>query len=380
MYRDYRNKDVQFFYVYKNVEHPEINGYISAFNIEERLKHIAIAKERFKSEIPWICDTMDNAVKIAFGSAPNGEYVLDPNGKIVRKRFWSNPKTLRSDLEELVGKAETMTSVEDLPAVFKQETRKIASGVVPKIDLPKGLMPLVVNAKKDKDNPYFAKLRVEASRQLFQTKDGPVLFAVYLDPIYKVHWNNRAGKVKIEFTSDDSITLEKTELVSDEVKEDADIDPRQFLINATVNVTDREPTPLRVTVTYTVCDDAETFCREVSQDYVVNFQPTRNLGSRPGVFLNGMFANVREFDKNGDGNLTADELPKGKVTLYVGHMDYNGNEIIEKDEIDRFMKMFNNGAGVDLFDDGAIPVAPKKDKLEDPKESGDTKKTEADGD
>ena len=52
-------------------------------------------------------------------------------------------------------------------------------------------------------------------------------------------------------------------------------------------------------------------------------------------------------DKNGDGNLTKDELPKGRVTLYVGHMDFDGNEIIEKAEIDKFMEMFNNGRGFD---------------------------------
>ena len=109
MYRDYRNKDVQFFYVYKSVEHPEVNNFISAFNIEELLKHIALAKERFKTEMPWICDTMDNEVETAFGGAPNGEYVLDPEGKIVRKRFWSNPKTLRADLEELIGKVDKIT-------------------------------------------------------------------------------------------------------------------------------------------------------------------------------------------------------------------------------------------------------------------------------
>ncbi|MDG1872657.1 MAG: hypothetical protein P8J27_02005 [Mariniblastus sp.] len=367
VYRDYRNKDVQFFYVYKSVEHPEINGYVSAFNIEERIKHIEIAKTRFKSEIPWICDTMDNAVKNAFGKAPNGEFVIDPQGKIVRKRFWSNPVTLRRDLEELVGKSKTTTTVDDLPAVFMPETRKIASGVVPKLDLPKGLMPLRIQPQADEENPFFAKLRVEASRQLFTNKEGQMLFSVYLDPIYKVHWNNRAGKVKIEFVTDGSMTFQKTELLSKEVLEDADIDPRQFLVNAVANVDKEEPTPLRVTVTYTVCDDAETFCREVSQKYIVMFQPTRDLGSRPGIFLNSMFADVRDFDKNGDGNLTADELPEGKVTLYVGHMDYNGNEIIEKDEIDRFMKMFNNGAGVDAYDDGGKPDEGHKDLEDEPK-------------
>lgn len=351
MYRDYRDK-VQFFYVYKSVEHPEVNNFVSAFNIEERLKHIAIAKERFRSDIPWICDTMENDVKMAFGGAPNGEFVLDPNGKIVRKRFWSNPQTLRADLEELIGPVDKITKVDELPAVFTPEPSHIASGVVAPIEKPAGLMALNLNPIPDKDNPFFAKLRVEANRGL-QTGNGKMLFSVYLDPIYRVHWNNRAGKVKIEVKTDDLISIEPATMISAEIAEDADIDPRQFVVDA---VTVGEPSPIRVKVTYTVCDDAETFCKEITQEYQVNFQPDRNLGTRPGIFLNEMFANVRQLDKNGDGNLTPDELPPGKVSLYVGHMDYNGNQVIEKSEIDRFLKMFNNGRGVDEFNDGNGPI------------------------
>ena len=61
---------------------------------------------------------MDHDVETAFGGAPNGEYILDPNGKIIRKRFWANPKTLRSDLEELIGPVDKITTVDDLAAVF----------------------------------------------------------------------------------------------------------------------------------------------------------------------------------------------------------------------------------------------------------------------
>lgn len=366
MYRDYKNKNVQFYYVYKSVEHPEVNGFVSAFNIGERLKHIEIAKDRFKSEIPWICDTMDSNVKRAFGGAPNGEYVIDPEGKIVRKRFWSNPKTLRADLEELVGKSETTTKVEDLPARFYPEPTKIASDVLPKPDLPAGLAPMTVIPGKS-DDPYFAKLRVEVPRSMLQTKMGKVHFAVYLDPIYQVHWNNRAGKVKIEYKCDETLVLAKDVLISPDVQEDADVDPRHFLVQGVANVGNAAPTPLDVKVTYTVCDNAENFCKEITQNYKVVFEPNRNLGTRPGIFLNEMFANLREMDKNGDGNLTPEELPKNKVSMYVGHMDYNGNDIIEKDEIDQFLKMFNNGRGVDKFNDGNKPAEekPSEDKSDD---------------
>ncbi len=353
MYRDYNDKDVQFFYVYKSVEHPEVNNFIPAFNIEERLKHIETAKARFKTEIPWICDTMDHAVETAFGGAPNGEYILDPNGKIVRKRFWANPKTLREDLEELVGPVDKITRVSDLDAVFTPEIREVASGVVPRVNLPGGLVPFDLKPIPD-DNPFFAKLRAEGTRQLFATGIGEIYFGVYLDPLYKVHWNNRAGRVKIEIKNGDVVTFDKEEFISEEVKEDADVDPRQFLLKAEIQ---DKSSPLLVTLTYTVCDDDETFCTEVSQDYQIVLAPNPNLGTRPGIFLNEMFANVRDFDSNGDGDITVDELPAGKVTMYVGHMDYNANEIIEKAEIEQFLKMFNNGRGVSKFNDGGKPTS-----------------------
>ena len=128
MYRDYSDK-VDFYFVYKTVEHPGINGYVEPFSIKERLNHIAIAKKRINTSIPWLCDSMENDVKGFFGNAPNGEFVIDPDGKIVRKRFWSDADVLRGDLEELVGKSDSLTKVEDVDAGFKVETNETEGAV-----------------------------------------------------------------------------------------------------------------------------------------------------------------------------------------------------------------------------------------------------------
>lgn len=346
--------------MYKNVQHPEINNFVSAFTLEERLKHVAEAKRILKTDIPWICDSMENSIKKAFGGFPNGEFVIDPKGKIVRKRFWSNPKVLRKDLEELIGPVEKITKVGDLPAAFKPEPRDIASGVVPRIELPAGLTPLSIELVDDGDTPYFAKLRAEATRDLLRDGDGKLYLAVYLDPLYKVHWNNLAGRVKVKVYTTGAATVSPSKMESPKVSEDADIDPRQFLIEVSRGGSAR---PLEITVEYVACDDAETFCKDVKQKYKVHFKSTQDLGGRPGIFMPSMFGKVRELDKNGDGDITKDELAPGSVTLYIGHMDYNGNEIIEKEEIDDFLKMFNNGRGFDSnLNDGQ---KPKKEKSKD---------------
>lgn len=344
MYRDYRDKDVQFYYVYKAIQHPEINNFVSAFSIQERVKHIAEAKRLMQTEIPWICDSMDNQVKLALGSAPNGEFIIDPEGKIVRKRFWSNPKNLRSDLVELVGTVEKITTVDDLPTKLTVEPKSVASGVVPRLSLPGGLTPVKLTPHPDDEHPFFAKLRVEATKSLLQEGKGQMYLGVNLDPLYKVHWNNPAGNVEIKIEAPEGVTFSETALKGPDVKEEADIDPRQFLID--VDRGDSKE-PIDISLTYTACDDAGTFCLTMTQKYTVELEKNRHGGTRPGIFMPEMFANVKRFDENEDGNLTKDELPVGEVTLYIGHMDFNGNEIIEQVEIETFMKMFNNGRGFD---------------------------------
>lgn len=347
VYRDYQDK-VQFFYIYKSLAHPEINNFVSAFNKKERLLHIKRAKEMLHTDVPWICDTMDGAFTKAFGGAPNGEYILDPNGKIVRKRFWSSPATVRSDLESLVGKSQTTTKVADLEKVFEPKPTKIASGVLPPVDLPAGLGAMQIEPMDDDGHPYYAKLRVEGTAGL-ATGVGELYLAVHLDPLYNVHWNNEAGKVSIELECDGILAVPNSTLTAPDVEVKADVDPRQFLIPA--KTLDRGGVFI-ARVYYTVCDDAETFCHTIKQEYEVAIARDGQEGSRPGVFLFGMFKDVRNLDKNKDGNITADEIPAGEVTKYMGHIDYNGNEIIESVEIDRFMKMFNNGRGILKGNDG----------------------------
>lgn len=354
MFRDYRAKGVEFYYVYKELAHPEINGIVNPLTIEERQMHIAEAKRRLGTQIPWICDTMDDQMLQTFGPAPNGEYIVDPNGKLIQKRFWSDPTALRKDLAELVGEVTPVTTIDDLDVRFAVETREIASGVVPRLPLPPGLTPLRATPLPDEENPYYAKLRVEATQALAATGKGHLLLSLYPDPLYQVHWNNRAGKVSMTLSLPEGVRTSSTQLEFPDVEADADIDPRQFLVE--IALTGNQPRipnalpvldPIRVTVHYTVCDDAGTFCLPISQEYDVTFAYSDTLGSRPDIFMAEYFEDLREMDRNGDGNVTRDELPPGKATLYLGHADYDGNGIMEAGEIDRFLKMFNNGRGFD---------------------------------
>ena len=315
--------------------------------------HIAEFQKLSQSEMPWLADTMDVDLKRALGAAPNGEYVFDKDGKLIRKRFWSDPNTLRKDLEKLIGKVDKITRVEDLKTRFRVEPRKIASGVVKPVKMPGGMVPIMVEPRPDKKKltPYYVKLRAEASRTLFRpTRDGKprtgkLFLGFYLDPIYKVHWNNKMRPIVIKIEKDGNVVLDRYVMAGPKVDEPADVDPRQFMLAIkTSNSTDFSK-PLQITVAYAACDDAETFCLPVKQKFVVRWKPDRYGGSRPGVFMPGMFANVKKFDKNGDGVITKDELPEGRVSLYIGHIDKNNDDKLDAREIKEFLQMFNNGRG-----------------------------------
>lgn len=341
---DYSPKDVQFFYVYKSLAHPEINSFVSPVTKEERLLHIAEFGRRTNSKMPWLCDTMANELAAAVGGAPNGEYIIDPEGKLIVKRFWSNPETLRADLAGLVGEVQPATKVADIDVEFAVETREIASGIVEPLALPAGLAPVKMEALIEDETPFFAKLRAEASRQVIGQGQGrgKLYLGVYLDPLYKVHWNNEAGRVRIKIETNNGILLSETLLESPEVEEPADIDPRQFLLDISARHVDD---PLEITLDYFACDDAGTFCIPVTQKYRVTLVRDTNGGSRPGVFMPEMFADVKDFDANGDGKITRDEIPPGNATLFLGHLDRNFDDVIDPSEIEAFLKMMNNGRG-----------------------------------
>ena len=70
------------------------------------------------------------------GNAPNSEFVIDREGRLLRKRSWSDATALRADLEELVGPVENPTDPADLKLEKQPPPKAAARGVVKRIELP----------------------------------------------------------------------------------------------------------------------------------------------------------------------------------------------------------------------------------------------------
>ena len=266
--RDFAPKGVKFYYVYKALAHPETNGYITPFSLEERLMHVAEAKRTLGSRIEWLCDTMDNDLKHALGDRPNSEFIIDPKGKIVVSRSWSDPSQLRRDLANLVGEVEPATTVADLNMNRLPPPEKARTGVVKRIELPGQMVPLKVTPVESR-SPHYVKLRVERS-------GSKLYLGFFLDPLYKVHWNNRAAALSFSIQPPGTVRVSPDQGTAPPVDADADADPREFL----VDVTGDSPDPLKIVVKYFACDDAETFCVPVTQEYLVRLERDRDGGNR----------------------------------------------------------------------------------------------------
>ena len=334
--RDYQPQGVTFYYIYKALAHPENNGYVTPFSLKERLMHVDEAKQTLGSRIPWICDNMDNDLKHTLGNRPNSEFIIDPEGKVVVSREWSRPEELRSDLERLVGPVTKPTTISDLQMPIRKPPQKAATGIVKRITVPGDMSPLMITARKS-ETPHYAKLRAEMS-------GDQIYLGFFLDPLYKVHWNNKAPALTFDIKTPTGVSVTPATGTSEKLEVDADADPREFL----VTLDGRSSDPMLVTVKYFACDDAETFCIPVKQEYEVSFERDRDGGSRRqsgdrmaqnrGSFgrarmseMMQRMAIMRTLDINSDGEISAEEIEAAPESLR--QLDKDSNDRLSTEEI-----------------------------------------------
>ncbi|MGI9239251.1 MAG: hypothetical protein ACR2RV_00530 [Verrucomicrobiales bacterium] len=369
VYRDYKDKGVEFFYVYKALAHPQKDGYVEPFDITERLMHVEEAKRRLDTKIPWLCDSQSNSLKHAFGDRNNSEFVIGADGLIAVARAWSDPDTLREDLERLVGASEKRTSIEDLGRRPQPAPKVAARGVVPRIERPSNLVPVKSKPIRGREEaPYYVKLRAEVEGEVLDGGSGKMLIGFHLDPLYHVHWNNLAAPVKFSIEAPDGISITPASGVGPQPEQESDIDPREFIVSLEGGDARKL---LRLTVDYFACNDDEGWCKPVSQKYEIVLSRDRDAGRvtsgrgrggrRPGGgagdraggggggFRPGaeqILKRILESDADGDGKLSREEAPE-RMKDRFDTMDSNGDGFIEKAEIEARFANGLPGAGPD---------------------------------
>ena len=341
--RDYGPKGVKFYFIYKSLAHPELAGnYVQPFTMAERLAHAKQAEKQFGTTIPWIVDAMDNRLKRALGDRPNSQFLISPDGVVIRKRAWSNPELVREDLKELVGPVDRITKVEDLRLKFELPPASAAPrGVVPRLKRTQ-MMPLVIKPMIDpKGPPFYAKLRAEANAELLRDGSGTVYIGFHLDPFYKAHWNNLTEPLSFRIETSDAFEIDQRVIAAEKVSVVADADPREFLLKVNLWPADEA---MRLIVTYYACVDDET-CHRVIQEY--ELQRVRDIdgggarGEGAGYWQTEEFTDrMLASDQNKDSQLSRSEAP-GIILPHFEKIDRNQDGMLDREELNAVTEWLN---------------------------------------
>ena len=284
---DYRDRGVQFYFLFQSLTHPENWGYVQPTSIQERFAQVDHAKDLLKTSIPWLADTMDNEMKLHFAMTPNSQIVFDRDGKILHRASWGRGSSLRESLEQLVGPSEKITTVAELnlPQFGSQRTnpndilieRKLLDGVAVPLKVAAGGEE--TPAKKLKslnftESNRYAKLRPEADQQLLQTGTGQLYLGFRQDPVLGAAWNNLAAPPAYRITAD-GVTVTPAMAESEKLNVESDTEPREFL----VDVKNWElGKPIKVEIQYFACNKEKGWCKPVAQEFTVWLEQDRTAG------------------------------------------------------------------------------------------------------
>jgi hypothetical protein len=355
VYRDYGPKGVKFYFIYKSLAHPELAGdYVQPFTLDERLAHARQAGKQLGATIPWLVDAMDNRLKHALGDRPNSEFVIDPKGKIVRKRDWSHPGEVRKDLEKLVGPVEKITKEEDIQLNVQLPPKAPAErGVLPRIKRDR-MQALEMEPVIDpKGPPFYAKLRAEADAGLLREGSGKLYLGFHLDPFHAAHWNNLTPPLRYKLELPDGAKIEKASGEAPKVKFASDCDPREFMLDVGAWPADK---PIKLTVTYSAC--VEDACHTIRQEYVLHLRRDKDGGGARGVgagFWGDEFVKQQlARDPDGDGKLTEKEV-MGLIRPHFAQFDTNKDGFLDAEELKAVARWLN-----EHHRPGPAPEKPKK--------------------
>jgi Spy/CpxP family protein refolding chaperone len=76
-----------------------------ARSLDERRTEARLAQEKLGITIPIAVDSMDDAASTAFDAFPNGAIVIGKDGNIAARQQWTNPDTLRNEIDDAAAQA-----------------------------------------------------------------------------------------------------------------------------------------------------------------------------------------------------------------------------------------------------------------------------------
>jgi hypothetical protein len=340
--RDYGAKGVQFYFIYKSLAHPELVGhYVQPFTMEERLMQSRQAIKQFGTQIPWVVDAMDNRLKHALGDRPNSQFIVDPDGVIVRKRAWSNPDAVREDLASLVGKALTNTRIEDLSLELTESLQPAAPKGVVDLVSRTGMHPIMMQPEtSNSGRGFLAKLRAEGDESLMNQGKGRLYLGFHLDPFYGAHWNNLVAPLTIQIDAPEAFVTAERTLTAERLNIPSDTDPREFMLDVQ---SWPKNTALSISVTYRACVGDE--CLQLTEKYHLQRVRDENgggaRGKGPGLWTTKEFTSrMLADDSNKDGRLNSMEA-SGLLVPHFSRIDRNNDQLLDAGELNAVTQWIN---------------------------------------
>ena len=277
---DYEKLGVQFYYIYQSLRHPEREGYVQPQNTKERLMHVADAKKRLGTTVPWIMDTMDDSFRTSLRTNSNSIYVIGPDSEIVYAADRMNGDGLRRALIRLIGDVPNPTSAADLnfPTIPRFPPKNITNEI--RVERPQGLV--ILDSKPTKpDDIYYVKMRAEAEKSVLETGKGDLYLGFFPDPIHDAHWNNLTPGMKYEFELPEGVTIDPPTAVANKGPGDSDTEPRQFKLRVD---SDGTPKDVKLKIHYYACSPG--MCEAMTHEYTIAFKD-ENRNSRTYSFNRG---------------------------------------------------------------------------------------------
>jgi hypothetical protein len=355
-YADYKDKGVQFFYFYKYLRHPELDGYVQAQNISERLLQLAEARKKLGTKVPWIADTMEDDIRVGLRSGSWSVFLISPEGEVIYGSGSIEAKGLRNALTKAVGPVVDPTNTDelDLPKIArneKLENRDSDLGVA----RPDGLTILKIVPHKAEET-YYVKLRAEAEEALLVTGTGRLFLGFYPDPIHDVHWNNLAPPMQYKLSLPEGVNATPTVANALKGTGDGDTKPRQFWVDI---VSDKPFRSIELKLDYYAC--TADMCLPLTHEYTIQME-NENRGSRTYGMNKGNKGNsggssssrsgsgdkrmlMERMDVDKDGYVSFDEmytqmqkrqgnnLSRDKAKIHFDKLDLNNDGLISSDEL-----------------------------------------------
>ncbi len=348
-YADYKDKGVQFFYFYKALRHPELDGYVQAQNMSERFLQLAEVRKKLGTRVPWIADTMEDDIRIGLRSGSWSVYLISPEGEVVYGSGRIDSRGLRNALSKAVGSVTNPTNPSelDLPKIARQG-RLVNENTELGVARPDGLTIVSIVPTKPEET-YYVKLRAEADDALLKTGTGRLFLGFYPDPIHDAHWNNLTPPMKYKLTLHDGATAAPAEASAKKGEGDSDTKPRQFW----VDISSEKPfDEIKLKLDYFGC--TPEMCLPLTHEYTIKME-NENRGSRTYGMNRGRAGNsirnnrggsrMQRLDTNKDGSVSFDEMfvqmkrrnsniSQEKAQQQFNRMDSNKDGVLSSDEIE----------------------------------------------